>query len=170
MPARVILRAPLMLRITVTREGGSPQVSTFDKREISIGRTTANDLVISEPGVSSHHARVLSTGDGVTLIDLESTNGTFVNGERIRGPALLQPGDEVFICAFQLDFDLTGGASQAAPMGADGSPPPVIGGPPLGEAAQPAMMDPPPSLGPEYPTPADVGPPPLGPSGARSPA
>lgn len=153
-----------MLRITVTKEGGSPQVSTFDKREISVGRTTANDLVIAEPGVSSHHARILFTGDGVTLIDLESTNGTFVNGERIRGPALVQPGDEVYICAYHLDFDFGGASSQPAPASMDG-PPPMIGQPPSG--GPPPMVGQPSPPGPEYPTPAELGPPPL--SGSIAP-
>ncbi|MEM9461775.1 MAG: ATPase, T2SS/T4P/T4SS family [Myxococcota bacterium] len=142
-----------MLRITVTKDGGLPQVSTFDKREITIGRTNANDLVIAEPGVSSSHARLLSTGDGITLIDLESTNGTFVNGERIRGPALIQPGDEVYICAYRLDFDPAGAA------GAAEGPPPMVGTPP------PPVDGPPPMVGgsppPEYPTAAESGPPPM---------
>ncbi|MCB9714643.1 MAG: Flp pilus assembly complex ATPase component TadA [Myxococcales bacterium] len=148
-----------MLRITVTKEGGSPQVSTFDKREITVGRTTANDLVIAEPGVSSHHARILFTGDGVTLIDLESTNGTFVNGDRIRGPALVEPGDEVYICAYRLDFELGGSSSQAAPPLMEG-PPPMVGQPPMMEGPPPMVGQPP--MSPEYPTPADLGPPPLG--------
>lgn len=142
-----------MLRITVTKDGGLPQVSTFDKREITIGRTNANDLVIAEPGVSSSHARLLSTGDGITLIDLESTNGTFVNGERIRGPALIQPGDEVYICAYRLDFD-PGGAAGAAE-----GPPPVIGTPPPPVDGPPPMVGGPPP--PEYPTAAEPGPPPI---------
>ncbi|MEM7158124.1 MAG: ATPase, T2SS/T4P/T4SS family [Myxococcota bacterium] len=149
-----------MLRITLTKEGESPQVSTFDKREITVGRTNANDLMIAEPGVSSHHARILFTGDGVTIIDLESTNGTFVNGERIRGPAMLQPGDEVYICAFQLDFELGGGAPQAsAPPAADA--PPMMGQPPAMDAGPQMLSSPAPVEAPEYPTPADAGPPPL---------
>jgi pilus assembly protein CpaF len=153
-----------MLRITVTKDGGLPQVSTFDKREITIGRVKTNDLVIGEPGVSSAHARILSTGDGLTLIDLESTNGTFVNGERIRGPALVQPGDEVYICAYRLDFELMGSGPQ--PMAGPariGQPAPASPiGPPMAPPMGPALDGPPPLLGgPEYPTPAELGPPPL---------
>ncbi|MCH9683671.1 MAG: FHA domain-containing protein, partial [Deltaproteobacteria bacterium] len=146
-----------MLRITVTKDGESPQVSTFEQREITIGRTTANDLVIGEPGVSSNHARVLTTGDGLTLIDLESTNGTFVNGERIRGPALVQPGDEIYICAYRLDFNLGGSGPQPEAGGAPSNlaPPPIADGPPMVGAGGSFPA-------PEYPTPAELGPPPLG--------
>ena len=101
-----------MLRITVSKPGAPPRSATFDKREITVGRTPANDLPIPEPGVSSAHARILVTDGDITLIDLESTNGTFVNGERIRGPALVQPGDEVYICAYRLDFELMAASPQ----------------------------------------------------------
>ncbi len=164
-----------MLRITVTKDGGLPQVSTFDKREISIGRVKSNDLVIGEPGVSSSHARILSTGDGLTIIDLESTNGTFLNGERIRGPALVQPGDEVYICAYRFDLEIVGSAVGPAPRPASPSgPPPMMDAPP----PLAAMDGPPPMIGgpallggPEYPTPAELGPPPLlgAPEPVRSP-
>ncbi len=146
-----------MLRITMTKDGESPQISTFEQREITIGRTTANDLVIAEPGVSSNHARVLTTGDGLTLIDLESTNGTFVNGERIRGPALVQPGDEIYICAYRLDFDLGGSGPQVAASNS----PPSLEAPPMASGPPPMMGGTAPSA-PEYPTPSDLGPPPLG--------
>jgi len=104
--ARVIIRESPMLRITVSKPGEPGRTATFDKREITVGRTPGNDLVIPEPGVSSAHARILYTGADITLIDLESTNGTFVNGARIQGPHILGPHDEVFICAHRLDFEL----------------------------------------------------------------
>lgn len=92
-----MLRTTLMLRITVSKAGDVPRTHVFEKREITVGRTPANDLVIAEPGVSSAHARILFTGSEITLVDLESTNGTFVNGARIQGPWILSPRDEVYI-------------------------------------------------------------------------
>jgi len=93
-----------MLRISITKTGFPTQTSAFDKREISVGRTSANDLVIAEPGVSGNHARILCLDHELTVIDLDSTNGTFVNGARIQGPHIVQPGDEIYICTHRLTF------------------------------------------------------------------
>ncbi len=106
-----------MLRITVSKTGEVPRTHAFDKREITVGRTSANDLVIPEPGVSSAHARILFTGRDVTLVDLESTNGTFVNGARIQGPHILGPRDEVHICSHRLEFDLGVGSNLGTNQG-----------------------------------------------------
>jgi hypothetical protein len=62
--------------------------------EVAIGRQDT-DLVVEDPEVSRRHA-VLRRSDGsVVLEDLDSTNGTFVNGERIRSPIAVAPGDEI---------------------------------------------------------------------------
>ncbi len=62
---------------------------------LRVGRQLDNDLILADEDVSGNHA-VLSGGDGGLLIrDLKSTNGTWVNGARIAGEALLVDGDEV---------------------------------------------------------------------------
>jgi hypothetical protein len=64
--------------------------------ELILGREqTSADLVIPDPGVSRRHARVLAHDGGVIVEDLGSSNGTYVNGERISGPVELGTGDEV---------------------------------------------------------------------------
>src|SRR5262249_38231998 len=55
----------------------------IDKSEISIGRELKNDMILDDPRVSRYHSVVRVTKDGVTLRDLESGNGVFVNGHRI---------------------------------------------------------------------------------------
>lgn len=66
--------------------------------EIILGREQAiADLVIEDPGVSRRHARVLAHNSGVIVEDLGSSNGTYVNGERISGPVELGAGDELQI-------------------------------------------------------------------------
>ena len=62
----------------------------------TIGREGA-DITIEDDQVSRTHARVSVAGDTVTIEDLGSTNGTFVNGEKIEGAATLAPGDTVRI-------------------------------------------------------------------------
>jgi len=61
----------------------------------SLGRAEENDIVISEALVSRHHATITLDQSGCTITDLESGNGTYVNGERIQGHAVLKLGDVV---------------------------------------------------------------------------
>lgn len=64
---------------------------------LAIGRAADNDVCIRDQGVSQHHARVSATADGAIVIeDLGSTNGTYVNGERITRQTL-RDGDTVLI-------------------------------------------------------------------------
>ncbi|MFN3186530.1 MAG: FHA domain-containing protein [Nannocystaceae bacterium] len=150
-----------MLRITISKSGAPPTTTSFDKREITIGRTPSNDIRIPEAGVSSSHARLLYTDGSLTLVDLSSTNGTFVNGSRIQGPHMVQPGDEVYVCSHKLEFDLGGASQPAGPTGGYGAVPPEPAGPP------PPIGAPPPLAGPVGPPPPIGGPggppPPLGP-------
>jgi pSer/pThr/pTyr-binding forkhead associated (FHA) protein len=71
---------------------------------VTIGRLPDNAVVIDNPAVSGHHARVYREGHQVVLEDLRSTNGTFVNGGAITRH-ILQHGDEVLIGKHQLVFD-----------------------------------------------------------------
>lgn len=66
------------------------------EREIFIGRATDLDVVLVEDMVSRKHAKISFAGDVLTIEDLGSTNGTFVNGEKVRR-ARLKEGDRVLI-------------------------------------------------------------------------
>jgi len=88
---------------------------------ILIGRGSDCDIVLPERQVSRHHARIERTADGVYLIhDLDSKNGTHVNGEEVRDkPRLLRDGDEIQIAlCVKLGF-----------VGADATLPLVVEGP-----------------------------------------
>ena len=74
---------------------------------VTIGRTPDNVLAIDNPAVSSHHACVFRDGDTFVVEDLDSTNGTFVNGARVRRQAL-RNGDVVLIGKHTLEFDAAG--------------------------------------------------------------
>jgi pSer/pThr/pTyr-binding forkhead associated (FHA) protein len=63
--------------------------------EFSIGRDASCDLAIADITVSRRHATLERTPDGWLLSDLESTNGTRVNGWRVRGKVAVRPGDLV---------------------------------------------------------------------------
>ena len=60
-----------------------------------IGRAPDAGVWIDAPGVSRHHARITITASSATLEDLESKNGTFVRGERIAGPRIVNDGDQI---------------------------------------------------------------------------
>jgi pSer/pThr/pTyr-binding forkhead associated (FHA) protein len=65
-------------------------------REVSIGRSPENGLVIDNPAVSHYHARVFNEEGRLMLEDFGSMNGTFVNGQRVK-MVTLKPGDSVGI-------------------------------------------------------------------------
>lgn len=67
----------------------------LDRETLFIGRDPRNDVVIGHPQVSRRHALIIQQGDGWLVEDLNSTNGTFINGRRITGPRLLAAGDTV---------------------------------------------------------------------------
>ncbi len=64
-------------------------------KPLIMGRGQVADIRVSDEGISRQHARVHPSDDGVKVEDLESTNGTFVNGVRIEGQVLLKDGDKI---------------------------------------------------------------------------
>lgn len=65
-------------------------------KNLSIGRSDSNDVVLASPQVSRQHAKLNRIGDKIYVQDLGSANGTFVNGERVSTEAVgLQPLDEL---------------------------------------------------------------------------
>jgi len=62
-------------------------------KQITIGRSPGNDVVINDPSVSRQHATLLQTEQEIIVSDNGSSNGTFINGNRIKGEAILQKND-----------------------------------------------------------------------------
>jgi pSer/pThr/pTyr-binding forkhead associated (FHA) protein len=80
----------------VMRSGPTPgKVYELSKDSVTIGREASADIVIPDPEVSRSHARLTSKQGTYMLEDLGSTNGTFVNKQRVTGQRLLNPGDEI---------------------------------------------------------------------------
>ncbi|MCI0611204.1 MAG: FHA domain-containing protein [Anaerolineae bacterium] len=74
-----------------------PPLKEFEltKSEIVIGRDESADLTISSPAVSRRHARMVREGNGYMVEDLGSSNGTFVNDQKLTGRRLLKSGDQI---------------------------------------------------------------------------
>ncbi len=80
----------------IVRTGPNPGTVFELTKEVSlIGRDVTNDVVVGDAEVSRQHSRLTRTPGGYVLEDLGSTNGTFVNGERLVAPRVMNPGDLV---------------------------------------------------------------------------
>jgi transcriptional regulator with GAF, ATPase, and Fis domain len=79
----------VMLRVKAGPDAGAQ--STVARPRVTIGRSAVNDLVLTDTSISGTHAEIVLGDTGVQLHDLESTNGTYVGGIRIRS-AWIEPG------------------------------------------------------------------------------
>ncbi|NDJ55002.1 MAG: FHA domain-containing protein [Chloroflexi bacterium] len=131
----------------IVRRGPQPN-QTYDltRDTITIGRDITNDIVINDPECSRHHSRLIRTPNGYTIEDLRSTNGTFVNRQRISGAYQLTNGDLIGLGeTVTLMYEVVG----ADPYGSSGTQmnqsargggyqqPPSLSPPPLGQPPQP---------------------------------
>jgi pSer/pThr/pTyr-binding forkhead associated (FHA) protein len=80
---------------------------TLDSTPVTVGRAAENDLVLDDDEFASvKHARIEPRRDGVWLQDLQSTNGTFVNGSKVTRPLKLSPGDVIRVGETDLRYEL----------------------------------------------------------------
>jgi predicted component of type VI protein secretion system len=87
-----------------TRDGRQ-EVVALDASQLTLGRAGDNDLAFPSDGtVSGKHAILERQDEGWTIRDLNSANGTYVNGQRVDGSALLRPGDTVTVGKARLAF------------------------------------------------------------------
>ena len=84
---------PIQIRLRVDERGAHR--SHVGLAPFEVGRDSESGLVLPDPEVSRRHAR-LESRDGIIFVrDLESSNGTFLNGERVREPIEVRVGDEI---------------------------------------------------------------------------
>ena len=162
----------------VIRSGPNPgKIFELVQDEITIGRDIGNRIVINDPEVSRKHARLTLQSGGFVIEDLGSTNGSFVNGQRLIGPHMLRPGETImFGEKISLEYEIlgfdpnatvvSGAGPQAAPAASRETyrvDTPDFGYPPAAPAAQqPAYYQPPPVPAYQPPAPVFTGQPPAG--------
>ena len=82
----------------VMRSGPTPgKIFELTGNELIIGREVGNHIVINDSEVSRKHTRLVAQQGGYVIEDLGSTNGTFVNGQRLMGPHMLRHGELISI-------------------------------------------------------------------------
>lgn len=117
-----------MSRLLIIAGDGSEREVELSERTIQIGRGPGNDIVLSDPnsGVSRTHAELRFRNGRCVVVDLQSQNGTFLNGERIEHAEIPMDG-EVSIGTYRLRL-LSGSARRAGePIGGDAAPPSTVG-------------------------------------------
>ncbi len=92
-----------MTKLILSKDGKILQQLLVTKERITIGRRPENDIVIDHKAVSGVHAAIITIVNDVFLEDLNSTNGTWVNGNAVK-KHFLQNGDVIELGKFQLQF------------------------------------------------------------------
>ena len=122
-----------MINLTITEKGGETNALSFDKDEVMIGRVQGNDIVLAKGNISKRHTKILSAQGHLTVTDMRSTNGTYVNGRKITEPTPVKGGDKIFVGDFLIVLEPGTGVAEPASSGARrvaGPPPPPPPPPP----------------------------------------
>jgi len=100
-----------MAKLVVLSEGFTGLTCELKADKTTVGRLEDNAFQIAEPSVSSHHCELARRGTDFLVRDLNSTNGTFINGEKV-AEAVLKPGQ--ILRLGQVELRLESGAAAAA--------------------------------------------------------
>jgi pilus assembly protein CpaF len=115
-----------MHAVVITDEGGARRTLDFSKPELTVGRVQGNDIVLSKRNVSKQHARLTLNGEHAVVVDLNSTNGTWVNGRKITTPQSLKHGDKIYIADFIITVEPSDDGSERASSAPRVSEPPPL--------------------------------------------
>ena len=113
-----------MIQVTIAEKGGPPRRLQFDKPEVFIGRVDQNDIVLPKGNVSKQHSKLVLREGRIVVVDLKSTNGTFVNGKKIAAPQVVRADDKINIGDFVLAVEPARAAAKAPAPRAAARPPP----------------------------------------------
>lgn len=105
--------------LTIKNQDAPARLVAWDQPVLTIGRDSANEIVIDHRLASRRHARLERDDAGCFIRDLDSTNGTYINGNRVSGVAPLRNNDEIWVADTVIIF-----RDPEATM--KGTPPPVV--------------------------------------------
>lgn len=89
--------------LLLLQTSGGPHPIPLESTMLTLGRGLSNDVILEDPRVSRHHAQLRYKNRRFWITDLGSTNGTFINGERVLEVAL-RDGDTVSLGGLELTF------------------------------------------------------------------
>ncbi len=102
-----------MAKLVILSEGFTGKTCELTANKTTIGRVEDNSFPIPEGSISSHHCEVFVRGGEVVINDLNSTNGTFINGRQVTGEAVLKAGQ--ILRLGQVEIRLEDAGAQKAP-------------------------------------------------------
>ena len=112
-----------MFTIILQEKGGEQRRMVFNKPEVTIGRVQGNDIVLPKGNVSKRHARIVLKDGKFIIVDLKSTNGTYVNGRKITSPLVVKDSDKIYIGDFIVGVDEAASGEGDGPSETTTSPP-----------------------------------------------
>jgi len=140
------------------------KIFPLEGEEIFVGRDASNGVAINDAEVSRKHARLSLQGSAYVIQDLGSTNGTFINSQRIATTQVLNPGDTVSFgenIVLQYDFGFDPNATMVASPKTPVTPLPVLKPAPAPAPALAPVPGPVPAPAPVYSGQVPVPPPPV---------
>jgi pilus assembly protein CpaF len=105
-----------MFVVIVSEKGGSAERHEFQQNEVTIGRVQGNDIILGKGNVSKRHSRLVLKDGRFIVVDLKSTNGTYVNGRKVTSPLVVKPGDKIYIGDFTLTVEGAPGTQSGHPI------------------------------------------------------
>lgn len=96
-----------MAKLVLLSQGLTGRTHELTVDKTTIGRVDDNSFPITEPSVSSHHCEILLRGSEILVKDLDSTNGTYINGEKI-SESVLKPGQILRLGQVEMRLEVEG--------------------------------------------------------------
>jgi pSer/pThr/pTyr-binding forkhead associated (FHA) protein len=112
-----------MSKLVILNQGMTGRTFELSTEHTTVGRVEDNTFQISDGSVSSHHAEIILRGTEILIRDLNSTNGTFINNEKVT-EMVLKPGQTLRFGQVELKID-DGKPVTAPPPAAHGAPAPA---------------------------------------------
>jgi pSer/pThr/pTyr-binding forkhead associated (FHA) protein len=113
-----------MAKLVIQNQGMTGRACELHTDRTTIGRVEDNTFHIADPSVSSHHCEVQLRGSDIVIRDLNSTNGTFINGNKIE-ESILKPGQILRLGQVELKLEVEGAAATVPAPGSTPAPMPA---------------------------------------------